>query len=783
MEIERTERVESIEGAGDSGTARVPLTRRGFLGGFVAAAGLAGACGALAGGALASEPGTSSAQGGGSPAGSGAQAGAGSDEAANAVTTAPADLNAQDSSYADDSGDYSAIFSPITIGNMTLRNRIVKPAAGSDTQPLMGATDISQSTLDYYAAIAKGGAALLISETYTVVAFGFDPGADLDADDAFDPDEGIAIARKLTDAVHQYGAYIGYQFQAPGGMGADGVSGVVNGYTVDQIKQYEANLGECARRLKEAGFDCVEIKGATTDTINGFMSRRVNQRTDEYGPQSLENRTRFLVECVQAVKGTCGQDFPVTVLMNALEENDQELGSDDGFTTLEEGEAMAVILQDAGVDFLQLRVGTSGLEVSCWAPDINHSVYRADGATGYGTQFDYGAHFAGLQDGAHSGAGAFIPLVAAYKQVLDIPVGCAGYVDPRTAPDMCNAAIADGKTDLLFVNRPLGVDPELPNKFQQGRRDEIAPCCRCLTCHSALGGGVNACRVNATSYGVAYSDQMPEGYEPTPAATPRKIAVVGGGPAGMEAARIAAMRGHEVTLYERQSRLGGLVNTARAYKGDHERLADLVDYLSRQLELTGVEVVTGTEVDAEFLTRQAPDAVIVAVGGSRESRVQPGGDDAPTVMGIDDFGTVEMGQRVVVLGAGVQAIDFASFILAQGKRVQIVNEADEASIDVEQSPDFRQVVKAHLRAHGVRIWNGTTADAVSEQGVHVTTGTGMQTCIPCDTVVECYDMVPNTALADELTAAGMEVHAVGDCAEPYNIQRAILAGNLAGRAV
>ena len=413
-----------------------------------------------------------------------------------------------------------------------------------------------------------------------------------------------------------------------------------------------------------------------------------------------------------------------------------------------------------------MRVATLGQEANCWATDTNHCVYKAHGTTGYGTQFDYSSHFEGLVDGAHEGAGAFIPLAREIKKVVDVPVGCASYMDPRTTPDLINNAIADGSVDLVFMNRPLTVDPELPNKLQQGRWDEVAPCTRCFHCHGRPYGEAEVCRVNATTQ-FAYTDEFPEGYDCAPVETPKNVLVVGGGVGGMEAARIAAQRGHNVTLYERNGYLGGMLSFAEAVKGGHERLGDLGAYLERQLDLAGVNVVTGSEVTRETVDGLAPDVVIVAVGGNRSA-------DYPAAVSMDDFMGAKIGENVVILGAGLQATDLAMYLIAQGKKVQLVNQKSAADVDAEQSRWVRTYVRAHLYAHGVKSWNDVVIDEVSAGAVTVTMSTGHQKTIACDTVIDCLDMQPNMTLCQELESAGYEVHAVG-CDAPKNIQSSIHA--------
>lgn len=693
------------------------------------------------------------------------------------------ELNPQDESYTKNTTDYSAIFSPIQIGNVTLKNRIIKTAAGSDTM-VRGESSVSQNTIDYYGRFADGGAALVLLEGSILQAVGLSP----DKFGVIPYEQSLVEIRKIIDRIHQGGALAGVQ------MNMGYVPSKILEMTTEEVEQVIENFRVFAAYLKEAGFDVIELKAATIDTSSKLCSRYTNKRDDKYGAKTEEDRVRFFCEMVAAVRETVGPGYPLLAHMNAMEENDKTIGDNYNFETIEEGQYLAKALVEAGADFIEARISTGGLEANCWAPDAAFSTYKAAGTSGYGAQFDYSRHYEGLYDGAHDGCGAFIPMVRELKKAVDVPVGCAGYIDPRTAPDMMNDAIANGDMDLLFINRPLTVDPELPKKLQEGRWDEVAPCTRCFHCHASgasIGStgairddevavppspsfpivmGVERCRVNATTQ-CAYTEEFPEGYDLTPAASPKNVMVIGGGVGGMEAARIAAERGHKVTLYEKNGYMGGMLLFAQAIKGDHEHLMDLRNYLVRQQEVKGVTVVTGQAVDVDFVKEQNPDAVIVAVGGKRESRFS-----GANVISIDDIASAKIGDNVVILGANAQATDVAQYLLAQGKNIQIVHEGDKNDVDKEQSPWIRYFARSHMYSHGVRVWNESTVDAIEADGVHITMNqSGHTKVIPCDTVIEAYDMIPNTELMDEISAAGFTVYAAG-CDAPKNIQSSIHDG-------
>ena len=369
-----------------------------------------------------------------------------------------------------------------------------------------------------------------------------------------------------------------------------------------------------------------------------------------------------------------------------------------------------------------------------------------------------------------------------FKDAVSIPVGTVTYMDPAHAPDLFEAALAEGKVDFLLMNRPLTVDPQYANKLKEGRIDEIAPCTRCLHCHfdyDEEGNTYEHCRVNACTQR-AFRDDMPEGFDLPPVGTVKNVMVVGGGPAGMEAARIAALRGHNVTLYEKNGAVGGLLDFASTVKGPHENLSDLRSYLARQLEVAGVDVVTGTEVDASFIADQKPDAAIIAVGGVRDT-LELSETTGTKVIPLPDFLTAEIGSEVTIVGSNAQAVDAALYLMAQGKHVTMVTPDSMDQFDKGQSNWVKTFVKPMLLARGMRIWPHAEIVSVGDGEVTIAGETGAEITLSCDAVIEAMDMLPNPSLGEE--TYGIEVHVVGDAAKPWNIAEAIAAGNLAARAL
>ena len=681
---------------------------------------------------------------------------------------ATASLNPQDYDYRQNTTDFATLFSPLRIGPIELSHRMVKSAAGSACY-LAGFT---KELSEYYVNFAKGGVELIWVE-----------GEMLPAGDV--SDEAMTFGRDLIEQCAAYGAHLGYQWAA---------SAAIPTMSVEEIAQLEDAGAAKAAALKAMGFEAIEINAAGFNAGAHFLSRFHNTRDDEYGAGSLENRARFVVESIRKIKQACGDDFTVQVLIDAVEENDNLTNDATLMTmdkdvtaphnlanTVEEGIEFAKMFEQAGCDSLHLRLGPLGNHPCQFGSDLYFILNGIEGATGYGTQWDFSRHFQGQLVANHSGAGMMLDIAARYKEAVSIPCGTVTYMDPAHAPDFFEQALADGKCDFYLMNRPLTVDADYVAKLREGRIDEIAPCTRCLHCHigsNEMNAAMGCCRVNALTQRVM-REGGPATYELPPVDEAKKVMVIGGGPAGMEAARIAAARGHDVTLYEKKASLGGLLDFAANVKGPHENLGDLKNYLARQLELTGVKVQLSTEVDAALIEQEAPDAVILAVGGLRDT-LDVAGEGSVPVVDFEQFLTADMGDNVVVYGSNAQAFDCALWLTVHRKRVVMVTPSANEELDMQQSQHAQRFMTTALYALGLKVWPNASIKEVGDGQIVVATEVGTEVAVPCDAIVNAADLLPNTALVDGLS---IETHAVGDCAEPFNIARAIQAGNDAGRAI
>ena len=686
-------------------------------------------------------------------------------------------LNPQRDDYRSADKELKLLFSPLKLGSVRLRHRMVKSAAGSACY-LSG---LSDEFIEYYVRLAKGGADLIFVEQ---VAF-------LEVPESGEYDaQTKAYLDRLVSECGRYGAKLGYQISGFG-MGE-------NEMTVEDIHARQARWVQIAQGFYRLGFPIVELNCAGFNMPAHFLSRFHNTRTDEYGGKSIENRARFVTEFLEQLKAAC-PGLAVQLLMDCVEENDNLTNNPTLMTldadvtaphsralTIEEGIAAAKLWEDAGCDSLHLRIGPLGHHVAQFASDLYFLLNGLEGATGFGTQFDFSRAFQGAVIGDTGGCGAALDIAARYKKALNIPVGAVTYMDPAHAPDFFEQALEDGKVDFLLMNRPLTVDPDYVSKLREGRRDEIAPCTRCLHCHigsNEMNAQFGYCRVNALTQRVM-REGGPESYALPPAAKKKKVMVVGGGPAGMEAARIAALRGHSVTLYEKKAALGGLLDFAAYVKGPHENLGDLKRYLVRQLELARVKVVTGKAVDQALILKEKPDALILAAGGLRAPLVLKTDNSVPIVE-MEDFLFEELGENILVCGSNAQAFDAALWLTVHKKKVTIVTPHKADELDIQQSQHARRMMTTALYAQGVRVWPEAAIKELALGRAVIHTETGLDMTLPCDAIVNAQDMLPNTALLEGVNVRirVKESYAVGDCAEPFNIAMAIRAGNDAGRTV
>jgi len=642
---------------------------------------------------------------------------------------------------------FRKVFEPTSIGQMQLKNRIVMPPIGTSYAEEGGA--IGQRTLDYYEARAKGGVGLIIVEGSAP-----NPQRTMSHQASLGDDKLIPRWQKLTDAAHKYNARMAIQIMHSTMENWDGkavqvspslvivptrVMGVLGGppheLTEEEIAERVGWFASAARRAREAGFDGVEIHGAHQYLVAAFLSSATNQRKDKYGG-SVENKARFLVEIIQAVREEVGPDFPVWVRLNG-----REWGVENGIT-IEETKQVVPLAVEAG------------------AQAIHVSGY---GAGSYITT-------APISDTP----GILVPQAEEVKKLTNVPVIVVGRLDL----ELGERILEEGKADLIAIGRRLMADPDLPNKVAEGRLDEVIPCIGCMECIERLafderGEGIT-CVVNPTM-------GRERAYRIKPVEQARNVAVVGGGPAGMQAAVVAAQRGHRVTLFERDVKLGGQLNIAALppFKGD---IFPWINFLVNQVEKAGVKVKLNTDATAEIVAEGNPDAVVIATGGTP---VMPGipGIDKPNVVTAQDVlsGKAKAGQRVVIIGGGMVGCETGHYLVEQGKTVTIIEILKRMANDM--FPMTRRRLMDALRGKDVTLLTRATCEGVREDSVHVTTAEGKKETIQADTVIIAVGYKTNERLYKALEGKVPEIHCIGDSSQPRRILEAINEGYRTGLAL
>ena len=356
------------------------------------------------------------------------------------IYKAMTELNPQDYNFRDTDSDLSAVFSPWKFGGLSLNHRMVKSAAGSDTQ-----RGSEEEAVEYYAAFAKGGVEMIWVEDFLAFGENFPSSRQ-------QPIETSHI-RAVVDGVHAAGGYIGYQLSCMGRSfsGFDAAtapqyaSAFAEHLTREEVKLVQEDFIQGAKKMKDLGFDAVEINAAGNNIGQAFFSRQRNHRDDEYGPQSFENRARFVGEIITGIKEICGKDFPVQVLINGIEENDINIGEADLSTTVEENCKICKSLEDFGADSLHVRLGVFRMHVCQFASDLYFTGNGIIGTAANGTRFDFSRHFEGKLLANHDAYGMMLNVAREIKEAVTIPVGTVTCMNPAHAPKFFNDAIENGR--------------------------------------------------------------------------------------------------------------------------------------------------------------------------------------------------------------------------------------------------------------------------------------------------------------------------------------------------
>jgi 2,4-dienoyl-CoA reductase-like NADH-dependent reductase (Old Yellow Enzyme family)/NADPH-dependent 2,4-dienoyl-CoA reductase/sulfur reductase-like enzyme len=703
---------------------------------------------------------------------------------------------------------FSPLFQSGHIGTLTLRNRIVMAPMGSNFAEING--HCGERIQAYYEARAQGGAGLL---TMGVCAVAYPHGTGEPFQVGISHDDFIPGLAELARRVHRHGAKIAMQIQHSGKNSAQDVaqgrevwlpsmpkappaSNMMTAITRQELSTFvgigphkprmrimdQADIDQmiewfaaAALRAQQAGFDAVELHGAHNYILAGFLSPYYNQRDDHYGGP-LENRARLLLQTLAAVKSRVGANFPVWVRLDA-----EELHTPGGIT-LAEAVATAKLCEAAGA---------AAISVSAYAM-LTSGVSFTDAPI-------------------PQQPGAFLSNAAAVKQALTIPVIAAG----RIEPDVAAKAITLGQLDFVAMGRKLLADPEIPIKLERNEPQSVRPCIYCYACVSEIFVNRRVkCSVNALT-GHEFEAAI------TPAPVAKHVLVVGGGPAGMEAARVAALRGHRVTLAERSDRLGGTLFFAALAYPENGRL---LDYLQHQVRQLPVDVKLNTAVDTALVERLKPDAILIASGARRAAPAIDGaaqshvwsGDELRRLMTGDRADEIAkaklnlaeramfkaggmlrvtdstqalqslsklwmpLGKRVVIVGGGLVGLELAEFLLARGRQVTVLEPGERAGIELSIVRRWR--VLDAVTSHGT-LHLRAQVSAITRNEVLWTDKAGTQQHTAADSVVLATGAEADDTVALALADCGVPLQRIGDCAGVNYIEGAMHEGNRAGRLV
>lgn len=660
---------------------------------------------------------------------------------------------------------YKNLFTPITIGSTRLKNRIAMAPINNSSQMDPATGQATMTMVDYFAERARGGAGLITTGVFKV-EYDIEQCVNLEHGTRkwayFSPQSTLMLG-EMVARIHAFDSKIFFQLSAgPGRVtppdvilsGVEPVSSsennchfvpeaVCRALETSEVEQIVAAFGRAAAFARSINADGIEVHGHEGYLIDQFTTSLWNRRTDKYGGD-LKGRLTFPIEILRAIKEAAGEDFTVVYRMGvrhfitapgkgALHLSEQEIGRG-----VEESVEMAKLLEEAGYDGFSVDVGA--YESSFWA---HPPVYMPHG-------------FA-------------LDLTATVKDAVSVPVMVAGRLG---VPELADNAIADGKTDIIALARDLLADPDWPNKVARDELQQIRPC---IGCHDGCiertrtEGQFLSCSVNPAASRERNAKLIPVRVRG------KRILVAGGGPAGMEIARIASQRGHEVTIFEKSNQLGGhmLEYGTPAFKDD---IKALLSWYQLQIAESNVRVEYGCTVDAGLVASERPDVVVAATGSSYRLPSAEGSDLGNVVVCTDMLtGVRPIRGHIVVVGGGSHGAETALWLARQGATVTIVDRADEI-LTSGMNRINKSLLVALLKDEGVTLRTRTSLGRYVSSGVEVHSERGARELIECDLAVAAIGVESNQQLYGSLVGITPELHQIGDSKQPRKIHDAIHEG-------
>ncbi len=630
---------------------------------------------------------------------------------------------------------FEGLFSPFRIGNIELKNRIVMPPMATHFADLDGS--VNDRHIAYYVERARGGVGYITSEHTGVLKQGraFPNMALIDAD------QQIPSFKKLVEAIHQESGKIVIQINHAGRQTSSSVTGspivapsaipcpvrkeMPHAISFEEIQKIVEAFGEAARRVKETGADGVEIHMAHGYLINQFLSPFSNKREDEYGGDA-DRRMRMAIDVLRTVRNQVGPDFTVLCRLSADEYVE-------GGLKLEDTKEIAKALERNGADALHISacVAASGY--------LNHPPYYAE-------------------------EGVFVHLAQGIKSTVSIPVIAVGRI--RT-PELANKILEERKADLISMGRALIADPYLPLKALEGRADDIVPCISCNRCIQSIRKGALQCAVNPET-------GREEMFKLKKTDRPKKVWIIGGGPGGMKAAQIAALRGHEVTLYEAQVRLGGRFLLA-AIPPKKQVLKEFIDYLANQLGKLSLKIVLGKSFDPAQFENERPDAVIIATGAKPFFPKIDGIQESDAISVEEALSDpIRLGKKILVIGGGGIGAEVADYLSENGKEVTLIEMREGIALDLVGH--LQHFLNLRLRGKGVQILTSTKAIRFEKKALWVEDSQGTKKLEGFNNIVMALGSIPNDELVGSIKDKVSEFHVIGDASKPREVMEAVLEG-------